>query len=164
MNTPNGVLQEGLAMSQSLTQIYLHIVFSTKDRMPFLADSGFRDRVHAYLAGICKNLECPALIVGGVDDHAHTLCRFGKTIAVATLIQELKRDSSKWIKSEESRLGDFHWQAGYGAFSISPSHVDGLRAYIQNQDEHHRRESFQDEFRRLCKKYGTEIDERYVWQ
>ena len=78
-------------------------------------------------------------------------------------LTQLKRDSSKWIKTEQPRLAEFHWQAGYGAFSISPSHVDALKEYILKQEEHHRRESFQDEFRRLCKKYGIEIDERYVW-
>jgi putative transposase len=150
-------------MPQSLAQIYLHIVFSTKDRRPFLTDEVFRDRTHAYLAGICNNLDCPSLIVGGVEDHVHILCRFGKTIELATLLRELKRDSSKWVKAEQPGLFDFHWQAGYGAFSISPSHVSELKNYIQNQSEHHRRESFQDEFRRLCKKYGIEIDERYAW-
>jgi len=150
-------------MPQSLTQIYLHVVFSTKDRQPFLTDKELRGRTHAYLAGICKNLDCPALIVGGVEDHVHILCRFGKTIEVATLLRELKRDSSKWIKGEQAELGDFHWQAGYGAFSISPSHVDALKHYIRNQEQHHLRESLQDEFRRLCKEYGIEIDERYVW-
>jgi REP element-mobilizing transposase RayT len=150
-------------MSQSLTQIYLHIVFSTKDRKPFLSDKEFRGRTHAYLAGICTNLDCPPLMAGGVEDHAHLLCRFGKTIEVATLLRELKRDSSKWIKTEQPRLAEFHWQAGYGAFSISPAHVDALKEYIGNQEHHHRRQSFQDEFRGLCKKYGIEIDERYVW-
>jgi REP element-mobilizing transposase RayT len=101
--------------------------------------------------------------VGGVEDHVHILCRFGKTIEVAALLRELKRDSSKWVKENNSRLSDFHWQAGYGAFSISPGHVEALRGYIRNQEEHHRRENFQDEFRRLCQKYGVEIDERYVW-
>ena len=150
-------------MSQSLTQIYLHIVFSTKDRKPFLTDKEFRGRTHAYLTGICGNVGCPSLIVGGVEDHVHILCRFGKTIEVATLIRELKRDSSKWVKVEQPHLADFHWQSGYGAFSISPSHVEGLTHYIRNQEAHHRQESFQGEFRRLCQKYGVEIDERYVW-
>ena len=150
-------------MPQSLVQIYVHIVFSTKHRTPFLKDEEFRDRTHRYLAGICKNLKSPALIIGGVEDHVHILCRFGKTIDVADLIRDLKRDSSKWVKSEQPRLAEFHWQQGYGAFSISPSHVDDLKHYIANQEDHHRQESFQDEFRRLCKKYGLEIDERYVW-
>ena len=150
-------------MSQSLVQIYLHIVFSTKNRQPFLRDKEFRARTRAYLAGICTNLDCPALIIGGVEDHLHLLCRFGKTIEVATLVRELKRDSSKWIKENDERLDDFHWQSGYGAFSVSPWHVEILKEYIVNQEEHHRRESFQDEFRRICRKYGVEIDERYVW-
>jgi REP element-mobilizing transposase RayT len=113
--------------------------------------------------GICKNKECPLLRVGGAEDHVHVLCRLSKTLDVSTLIRELKRDSSKWIKEENPRLADFYWQNGYGAFSVSPSHVDALIEYIVNQVEHHRHETFQDEFRRLCKKYGVEIDERYVW-
>ena len=150
-------------MPQSLVQIYLHIVFSTKQRKPFLKDSDLRDRTHRYLAGICNNLNVPALIAGGVEDHVHILCRLGKTICIADLIRDLKRDSSKWVKAEQPELAEFHWQRGYGAFSISPSHVDPLKQYIINQEEHHRHESFQDEFRRLCQKYGLEIDERYVW-
>lgn len=150
-------------MSQSLVQIYLHVVFSTKHRQPFLRDRAFRERVHAYLAGICNNLGCPSIKTGGVEDHVHLLCRFGKSIEVQDLLRDLKRDSSKWIKIEEPRLSDFHWQLGYGAFSLSPSHVADLERYIDNQEEHHRQESFQDEFRRLCKKYGVPIDERYVW-
>jgi REP element-mobilizing transposase RayT len=150
-------------MSQSLVQIYVHIVFSTKHRKPFLEDNEFRDRTHRYLAGICKNFDCPALLVGGIADHVHLLCRLGKTVDIADSIRDLKRDSSKWVKAEESRLADFHWQQGYGAFSISPSHVNALKKYITDQEEHHRHETFQDELRRLCRKYGLEIDERYAW-
>jgi len=150
-------------MSQSLTQIYLHIVFSTKDRRHYLQNNELRLKLHAYLAGICKNFESPAVIVGGVEDHVHLLCRFSKNKALADFLRELKRDSSKWIKSESRDPGDFHWQAGYGAFSISPSHVEALTRYIATQEEHHQRETFQDEFRRLCRKYDVSIDERYVW-
>ena len=150
-------------MPQSLVQIYVHIVYSTKHRKPFLRDSQFRDRTHRYLAGICTNLKCPALIVGGTEDHVHALCRLGKTLEVANLIRDMKRDSSKWIKGEGPRLAQFYWQQGYGAFSISPSHVEALKRYIASQQEHHRRETFQDELRRLCRKYGLDIDERYVW-
>ena len=149
-------------MPQSLVQIYVHIVYSTKHRKPFLRDEQFRDRTHRYLAGICTNLKCPALIVGGTEDH-DVLCRLGKNIGLADLIRDVKRDSSKWIKAEGPRLGQFYWQQGYGAFSISPSHVDALKRYIADQQEHHRRETFQDELRRLCRKYGLDIDERYVW-
>ncbi len=150
-------------MSQSLVQIYVHLVFSTNNRQPFLRDPRFRERTHAYLHGICTNQSSPSLRVGGVEDHVHVLCRLSKSLDVAALIRELKRDSSKWIKKENPELADFHWQQGYGAFSVSPSHLKPLKEYILNQEQHHRHESFQDEFRRLCTKYGVEIDERYVW-
>lgn len=150
-------------MPQSLAQIYLHLVFSTKHRKPFLRDEGVREETHAYLAGACKKLESPSLIVGGVEDHIHILCRQSKNVAPATLVGELKRESSKWIKTQAANLAEFYWQNGYGAFSVSPSHVQALIEYIANQREHHKQETFQDEFRRLCAKYGLEIDERYVW-
>jgi REP element-mobilizing transposase RayT len=150
-------------MPQSLAQIYLHLVFSTKHRQPDLTDVDFRERIHAYLAGTCQNLGSPAIKVGGVADHVHILCRLGKTTSVAELVRELKRESSKWIKAENPKLSHFHWQEGYGAFSISPSHVPALTEYIATQEEHHRRTTFQDEFRQLCQKYGIAIDERYVW-
>ena len=150
-------------MSQSLTQIYLHIVYSTKLRQPFLKSKALRDQTFAYLAGVCKRYEWPALIIGGVEDHVHLLVRFSKNVRLADFIRELKRDSSKWVKDQPTGMTDFHWQSGYGAFSISPGHVPALTEYIADQEEHHRRKSFQDEFRRLCAKYGVEIDERYVW-
>ena len=150
-------------MPQSLVEIYVHIVFSTKNRQPFLTDPVFRNRLHGYLKGICDNQGSSSLRIGGVEDHVHILCRLGKTLDVSTLIRELKRESSKWIKAENPGLGDYYWQQGYGAFSVSPSHVAALKQYIANQEEHHRQESFQDEFRRLCEKYGVAIDERYVW-
>jgi REP element-mobilizing transposase RayT len=151
-------------MSQSLVQIYVHIVFSTKKRQPLLRDAAFREHAHAYLKGICDGQGSPSLAIGGVEDHVHILCRLSKTLDVSTLIRELKRDSTVWIKAENPRLADFHWQSGYGAFSVSPSHIERLKLYIANQPEHHRKESFQDEYRRLCAKYGVPIDERYVWE
>jgi len=101
--------------------------------------------------------------VGGAEDHVHVLCRLGKQTAVSDLIRELKRDSSSWIKTQRGDLDNFHWQKGYGAFSVSPGHVDDLKSYIANQMEHHHRESFQNEFRRICAKYGVEVDDQYVW-
>jgi len=150
-------------MPQSLAQIYVHIVFSTQDRHPFLHDATILGEAHRVLGGHCNKLECPVLRVGGVADHVHVLCRLGRTISVADLIKELKRESSQWLKTKSPDLADFYWQRGYGAFSISPSHVEDLRTYIENQEEHHRMETFQEEFRRLLKKYGIEWDERYVW-
>jgi putative transposase len=150
-------------MSQSLAQIYLHIVFSTKDRAEYFENQPFRQDLHKYLAGACNKLDCPAIIVGGVADHVHIACRLGRCIEVNVLLRELKRESSKWVKIEAPKLGDFSWQGGYGAFSVSPSHLDALVEYIRNQEEHHHRETFQDEFRRLCRIYGVELDERYAW-
>jgi REP element-mobilizing transposase RayT len=128
-----------------------------------LQDQNIRKELHKYLAGTCNNIDCPAIEVGGVADHVHVLCRFGKSISVSGLIKELKHESSKWTKRRAANLADFYWQNGYGAFSISPGHVESLRAYILNQEEHHKTESFQDEFRRLLTKCGVEWDERYVW-
>jgi putative transposase len=151
-------------MSQSLTKIYVHLVYSTKNRHPFMVDDEFRDRMFAYLGQTCNGLDCPVLAVGGVEDHVHILCRLGKTIAVADLVRDLKRASSRWAKDIAGGQPAFCWQKGYGAFSISPGHVDALIEYIKNQWQHHHSgESYQDEFRRLCAKYGLEIDERYCW-
>ena len=150
-------------MPQSLARVYLHLVFSTKDRALFLSNRDLRQETHAYLAGTCRQLGSPSLIVGGVADHVHILCYMSRTLSIADLIKETKRESSKWIKTKDGASSDFHWQGGYGAFSISPSHVDDLRRYIANQEQHHRHESFQDEFRRLLRKYGIECDEKYLW-
>jgi putative transposase len=150
-------------MAQSLAQIYLHLIYSTKDRRPFLTDRNLRGELHSYLGGTCNKLECPVLCVGGVADHVHILCRFGRTIEVSDLLQNLKKESSAWLKEQPRSLDGFYWQAGYGAFSVSPSHVEPLRKYIANQEMHHTKETFQDEFRRLLKIYGIEYDERYVW-
>ena len=150
-------------MPQSLAQIYLHLVFSTKDRRPYLRDPGIREKLHGYLAGICRNLDSPSLRVGGTEDHVHVACRLSRKHTIAELVGKLKEKSSKWIKGQSPTLSDFYWQAGYGAFSVSPGHVSALLEYIVNQEEHHRKESFQDEFRRLLKKYGVEYNERYVW-
>jgi len=150
-------------MPQSLAQVYLHLVWSTKQRQPFLTSRGDREKLHAYVAGTCHNLNCSSLKVGGVEDHMHVLCRLSRTMSIADLVRDLKRASSGWVKTLSRKLKEFDWQNGYGAFSISPSHVEALKTYIRDQEIHHRRESFQDEFRRLLRKYGLEFDERYVW-
>lgn len=150
-------------MPQSLAQIYLHVVFSTKDRHLFLDDAALRDETHRYLGGTCSNLGCPVLSVGGVADHVHLLCQLSRTMPVADLVRELKRESSKWLKMKAGALAEFHWQNGYGAFSVSPGHVETVRHYVTHQEEHHRQITFQQEFRRLLTKYGLAWDERYVW-
>ena len=150
-------------MPQSLAQIYLHIVFSTKDRRPVFSNLPFRQRVHQYLMATCRNLGCPPITVDGVADHVHILCHMGRTTTVADLIRDLKRESSKWIKEELSTAPDFHWQLGYGVFSISPSHVPLVKKYIDTQEEHHQTVTFQEEFRQLLTKYGIVCDEKYLW-
>lgn len=150
-------------MPQSLSKIYIHLVFSTKDRRPFVSDDDARNRLHEYLGGACRKLDCPSVVVGGVEDHVHILLRLSRSVDVARLVHEIKRESSKWMKETFPEMNSFSRQAGYGAFSISPSHVDGLTEYIATQEEHHRKESFQDEFRRLLRMYELEWDERYVW-
>ena len=150
-------------MPQSLAQVYLHIIFSTQQRQPFLLNPATRGSVHAYLAGILQNLETPASCIGGVEDHVHILCRFGRTRTISDVVRDCKRDSSKWIKSAFSDLAAFDWQNGYGTFSISSGHVEALREYITHQEHHHQRETFQEEYRRLLEKHNLEYDERYVW-
>jgi|SRR5688572_21070414 len=150
-------------MSQSLAQIYLHIIFSTKDRYPWLKTKVLQRDVHAYISATLNNMDCPCLITGGVADHVHTLCRLGRQTTIANLVRDIKKASSSMLHDRDKLLRDFHWQKGYGAFSISPAHVDPLKKYILNQEEHHRKETFQEEFMRLLKKYGMEYDERYVW-
>jgi REP element-mobilizing transposase RayT len=150
-------------MPQSLAQIYVHVVFSTKDRCPYLQDPAIRAELHDYLGGTCNHLGCPVLRVGGVADHVHILCRLGRSVPIADLVRELKRESSRWLKARAPALADFYWQNGYGAFSISPGHVETVRDYIARQEEHHRTTTFQEEFRQLLTKYGLEWDERYVW-
>jgi len=158
------VLQKAFKMAQSLSKIYIHIVFSTKDRVPFLKDNNLRGEIHAYLSGTCKNLDSQSLQIGGIMDHVHILCTLSRKYTVANLIRDLKKESSKWVKMKESPfLTDFHWQAGYGVFSVSPSHLRSLKKYIANQKEHHASETYQDELRRLLQKYNVEYDERYVW-
>lgn len=150
-------------MPQSLSNVLVHIVFSTKERRPFLQDAVLRDEMHHYLGGISQCLECPPVRVGGVPDHVHILARQSRTITLADWVKELKRGSSLWIKEREPALEAFHWQAGYGAFSVSQSQSARVDNYIARQEEHHRTARFQDEFRGLLKKHGIDYDEQYVW-
>ncbi|NLE36580.1 MAG: IS200/IS605 family transposase [Pirellulaceae bacterium] len=149
-------------MAQSLHVVGVHLVFGTRCRRPML-DSTVRPGLFNYVAGVLHNLECRAVTVGGVEDHVHVACLLTKKHATMTVVEEVKRSSSKWLKTQSPRLRSFYWQNGYGLFSVSPSHMEPLRSYIANQETHHRRETFSDEFIRLLKKYGAEYDERYLW-
>jgi len=147
-------------MGQSLVKNYIHIVFSTKHREP-LIHSHVEDELHD-LGGICKNLECNPVKIGGYTDHIHILCMLSKKIALMNLLEELKSHSSKWMKTKDENLSNFYWQNGYGAFSVNPSDVERVIKYITTQKEHHHKKTFQDEYRAFLKKYGVEYDERYV--
>ena len=150
-------------MPPSLSAAYIHLVFSTKERRPFLRDKTVRDALHAQLGAISKTLDCPPLLVGGVEDHIHLLVRFARTITQAEWVKEMKRVSNLWIQQQGREYGDFQWQGGYADFSVSQSNLDAVKHYIATQEEHHRKISFQEELRALLRKHEIEWDERYVW-
>jgi putative transposase len=149
-------------MPQSLSNILTHVIFSTKNREPLLSES-IRSELHAYMSGILNNINCPSIQVGGIEDHVHVFFRLSRTATVAEVLETLKTSSSKWIKTRGCAFSNFHWQTGYGAFSISQSDAEAVIAYIRNQPEHHRKISFQDEYRRFLDRYEIPFDERYVW-
>jgi REP element-mobilizing transposase RayT len=149
-------------MPHTLGYVLLHVIFSTKDRQPSLTDA-VRGSTHAYLATVARNEGCECYRVGGVSDHVHLAIRLSRTLTIAKLVEELKTSSSKWLKTQSPLLHDFAWQRGYGVFSVSPSDLSALIAYIDTQEAHHAKQSFQDEFRRFLKRYGIEWDEQHVW-
>ena len=149
-------------MPQSLSKVILHIIFSTKNREPWL-DSTIRPRIHAYLATICRDLGGEALHVSGVADQVHIVTTLPRTVSQAQFIEQIKKASSKWIKDLDARYRGFFWQRGYGAFSVSPNQLDAVLQYVDAQQEHHRTRTFQEEYRELLRRHGIDFDERYVW-
>src|SRR5207248_665387 len=143
--------------------VYIHLVFSTKERWPFLRDKGRQESLHSYLGAISKQLECPPLKVGGVEDHVHLLCRFARTITQAEWVKEIKRVSNLWLKEQSREYLDFEWQGGYAEFSVSQSNLPEVTRYIEEQDQHHKKMSFQDELRALLRKHQIKWDENYIW-
>lgn len=144
-------------MPQSLVKNLIHIVFSTKDRQPWIV-AEHRPGLCAYMAGIFRDLQSPALIIGGVDDHIHALFSMSKNHALKSVVEEIKKGTSKWMKREGARNPEFFWQGGYAAFSVSVSNADQVKKYIEDQEEHHRKVSFQD-----VQRHGVDYDEQYVW-
>ena len=149
-------------MGQSLVQNYLHIVFSTKNREA-LINSKIETDLHAYLGGICNSLDCQVIKIGGYHNHVHILCLLSKKITLIKLMEELKGHSSKWIKSKDNDFKNFYWQNGYGAFSVNPSEIEKVIHYIDNQHEHHRNKSYEEEYISFLKKYKVKYDEHYIW-
>lgn len=150
-------------MPQSLADVLIHVVFSTKSRVPFLKSPDVREHLNAYMVGALDNLGCPSLITRSVEDHIHIFCQLSRTMSIAELVKEIKATSSAWVKDQAPGLADFYWQAGYGAFSVSHSNKEQVKEYIANQKEHHRTRTFQEEFRLFLQRHEIEFDERYVW-
>lgn len=149
-------------MAQSPARIYLHLVFSTKNRERWL-DDDLRPGLFAYLATLGRDFGCEVYRVGGISDHVHLAIDLGRTITVADLVGRLKSSSSVWLRKQRRSHEAFEWQAGYGAFSVGQSNLPALLSYIDEQETHHRRVGFQDEYRALLAKYGVKGDERYLW-
>ena len=149
-------------MPQSLSMNIVHLIYSTKNRHPWLTPE-IRPALFAYQAGVFKKLDSQSIVIGGVHDHLHALFVLSKNRALCDIIEGVKRSSSKWIKTQGAQFRDFHWQGGYGAFSVSQSQVPKVRQYIEQQEEHHKVLSFQDEFRAFLKRNRVDYDEKYVW-
>ena len=151
-------------MSQSLTKTYVHIVFSTKHREPTIGDD-VNESLYEYMGGICKSLESNPIKIGGYYDHIHILCVLSRKIALMKLVEDIKRGSSRWMKTKGDQYKNFYWQDGYGGFSVSPKDVDVVVNYIANQKAHHSKKEndFKTEYRKILNKCNVEFDERYVW-
>jgi len=149
-------------MAQSLSKVLLHVVFSTKRRERMIPES-VRDELHAYVAGACRQQGAEAFRVGGTTDHVHIASSLPRTLSVSTLVQQVKQSSSAWMKTRGPAGRGFQWQAGYGAFSLGQSQLPALLRYIDKQEEHHVRATFQDEFLALLQRYGVEYDARHLW-
>ncbi len=147
-------------MAQTLTQIYIHVIFSTKNRENLISPK-IESELFSYFGGISNNNNSKLLAAGGTENHVHLLISIDKNIKMPELIGKIKRDSSKWIKTRE--VGNFSWQDGYAAFSVGHTQIDSVRKYIANQREHHSKINFEDEFRYFLKKYNVEYDEQYVF-
>ena len=149
-------------MPQSLSRVYIHLVFSTKQRHRAINENVKAD-LHAYTGGILKSIDCSPLEINTEPDHAHLLFTLSRTKTMAQVVREVKKGSTLWLKNQDTEYRDFHWQLGYGAFSVSESGIPAVKRYILNQSIHHQKFSFQDEFRKLCVAYKIKWDERYVW-
>ena len=149
-------------MPQSLANLYVHLIFSTKERFPFLSKE-VRPDLHAYMATVLANLNCPAVLINSVEDHVHILFNMGRTVTLAQAVEDVKKSSSKWIKTQGAKFAQFAWQAGYGGFSVSESNVPKVANYIRNQEEHHRVKTFQEEYVAMLKRGMVAYEERFLW-
>ncbi|NTV45937.1 MAG: IS200/IS605 family transposase [Chlorobiales bacterium] len=149
-------------MPQSLTQLYIHLIFSTKYREPLIVPE-IRAELYSYMGGILNNIDCTPIQIGGISDHIHILTCLSKKIPLMKMVEEVKRSSSKWVKTKSEALADFYWQNGYGAFTVGYTQIEAVRKYILNQEKHHAETDFKNEYRSFLNKYGVFYDEKYVW-
>ena len=149
-------------MPQSLARILVHLIFSTKNREPFLRDD-VRPELHKYISGILKALDSPVISIASMPDHVHMLFALSKNEPLIRIVEEVKKRSSKWVKTKGAAYGRFAWQSGYGVFSVSPSRLHEAEAYLENQQEHHRVRTFQEEFREFLEKHNVPYDEKHIW-
>jgi putative transposase len=149
-------------MPQSLARVHVHLIFSTKNRAAILRES-VRTSLHAYMAVVLQNLNCPATLINSVEDHVHILLKLERTISLSRAVEEVKKTSSKWLKTQGPEFGAFAWQAGYGAFGVSESNIPSVQDYIAGQEQHHRQQSFQEEYRAFLERHRVAFDEQYVW-
>ncbi|MBL4561677.1 MAG: transposase [Labilibaculum sp.] len=149
-------------MSQSLSKLYVHIIYHTKYSSVLIRNEE-KQKLYAYIGSVLKSNESIPIVINGTNDHLHILCIMSKNIALAKLVEEIKRHSSRWIKTLDEYYNEFAWQGGYGGFSVSPSIHDKTKRYIENQEEHHKRKTFQEEYLMFLREYGVEYNEKYLW-
>jgi REP element-mobilizing transposase RayT len=149
-------------MSQSLSKLYIHLIFHTKNNESFI-DTDIESELYAYLGGLLKDIKCVPIKINGIENHIHILCIMSKNISLADLTEDIKRNSSRWIKTKGDKYKNFAWQGGYGGFSVSQSKADVVKHYIENQKEHHKALSFKEEYIRFLKEYDIDFNEDYLW-
>ncbi|HVS73494.1 MAG TPA: IS200/IS605 family transposase [Phycisphaerae bacterium] len=149
-------------MPQSFGALYLHIIFSTKNRLPIITPE-IQSRLYGYLGGILSHRKCVQLAAGGIPDHIHLLVSLARDLSISDCIRDIKSLASGWVHETFPRSDNFAWQSGYAAFSVSYSSLDAVRAYIANQAEHHRGKTFQEEYLDFLQRHEMEYDERYMW-
>ena len=149
-------------MSQSLSRLYVHIVFHTKYNQKLITEE-IKPELYAYMGSILKDNASTPLIINGVEDHVHIFCIMSKNIALAKLVEFVKKHSSRWIKTKGNKFSNFRWQDGYGAFSVSPHMYDTVKKYIENQVNHHKKVDSKEEYIALLKEYGIDYNEDYLW-
>jgi REP element-mobilizing transposase RayT len=149
-------------MAQSLADITIHIVFSTKERISWI-DAAIEAELYAYICGVCRHLDCPVIKINGMADHIHLLLTLSRTITISKLIADIKSNSSRWLKTKHRQFQTFSWQSGYGAFAVSRPQVDHVIKYIENQKDHHKMHTYQEEFLMMLKMSQMQYNEQYLW-